>query len=49
MWRLSGGIIFNTNFPINFQNWQYKAPTLIPQLPLWGKITDRFMMEENYL
>jgi hypothetical protein len=46
MRRLFGGIAFQSNFPINFQYWQPKAPTLIPQLPLLGKNTDKLLLRK---
>ena len=32
---------------LHSQYWQHKAPTLTPQLPLWGKITDRLLLIQN--
>jgi hypothetical protein len=38
------GIAFQSNFPIIPKYWQHKAPTLIQQLPHWGKITDGLLL-----
>ena len=40
------GIIITYQFPNTFQYWQPKAPTSSPQLPLWGKITDKLLLNK---
>jgi hypothetical protein len=44
MRRLLGDLLYNP-IPNNSQYWQPNAPTFCPKLPLWGKNTDKLLIE----